>query len=351
VIKVSPDPVPQNDEKRFAVDVLKGVHTGSSPAHYGWIDSDTTGGPTYSWIDTTGFTKVGELGDNNYVQIPFEPGMHFPYYDSTYDFVVVSSNGWVALGSTNPGGDLDTVPDKLPTPTSPNRCVYAWWDDLAVGAGFGHGALFFQWLGVTPNRYMVVVYEDAIRVGADTSNGITFELIFRENGTITCQYKDVETGDLNFDNGKNSSIGLENKDGTDGVNYLYARPPMSSAVNDPANRLSPGRAITFMLTTPGVAEERTSLAPGLRLATITNPVRGPLRLSYDLPRAGYVSVRICDLTGNCVSRLAADVQRPGRHDLTWARTDGRGQPVPAGVYFCTLTADGQRSSTKVVLTE
>jgi hypothetical protein len=347
----SPDSVPQNDEKRFAVDVLKGAHNGSSPLNYAWIDSDTTGGPTYAWIDTNGFNILPDLDDNGYINLPFEPGMHFPYYDSTYDYVLVSANGWVALGWSNPGGDMDTVPDKLPSPSVPNRCVYAWWDNLAQGARFGHGYVFYRWFGVEPNRYMVLVFQDVNRVGTDTANGITFELIFHENGTILCQYKDIETGDLNFDNGKNASIGLENKDGSDGLNYLYARPPMSTAVNDLANRLSPGRAIMFTPTPTGVAEERTSPVPGLRLATTTSPVRGPLRLSYDLPRVAYVSVSIYDLTGTCVSRLADGVQQPGHHDLTWARTDSRGQPVPAGIYFCTLATEGQRFSRKVVLTE
>ena len=239
------DLVPQNDEKRFAVDVLKGAHTGSSPLQYGWIDSDTTSGPTYSWIDTTGFMKVGELGDNRYVIVPFEPGMHFPYYDSTYDNVVVSANGWVSLGATSPGGDLDTVADTIPTPNVPNRCVYAWWDNLAVGENYGHGNIYYRQFGYAPNRYLVIVYEDANRVGADTSNGITFELIFHENGTINVQYKDVETGDLSFDNARNATIGLENKDGSDGLCYLYAVPPLSGDVNGLANRLSPGRAIMF----------------------------------------------------------------------------------------------------------
>jgi hypothetical protein len=244
VIRVPTDPVPQNDEKRFAVDVLKGAYTGASPLGYDWIDSDTTGGPTYSWIDTAGFTKVGELGDNNYVILPL--GMNFPFYDSTYDNVVVSSNGWVALGSSIPSSwGMATVPDRLPSPSGPNRCVYAWWDDLAVGAGFGHGNIYYRWFDVAPNRYMVVVYEDANRVGADTSNGITFELIFHENGTINVQYKDVETNNYNFDNGRNSCIGLENKDGSDGLCYLYARPNLSNGINGLANRLSPGRAIKF----------------------------------------------------------------------------------------------------------
>lgn len=237
------DSVPQNDEKRFTVDVLKGVHTGRTTLKYAWIDSDTTGGPTFAWIDTNGFSNIGDLGDNGSVPVYFEPGMRFRYYDSTYDRVLVSANGWVSLGPS--GGTQNTTPDKLPSPTEPNRCIYPWWDDLAQGALFGRGLVYHRWFGVRPNRYMVLVFKNVNRVGTDTANGITFEIIFRENGTILCQYLDVETGDPAFDYGRSACIGLENGDGSDGLNYLYARPPMSTAVNDPANRLSSGRAILF----------------------------------------------------------------------------------------------------------
>jgi len=342
------DSVPQNDEKRFTVDVLKGAHTGSSPLNYAWIDSDTTGGPAYAWIDTNGFNILPNLDDNGYINLPFQPGMHFPYYDSLYDYVLVSANGWVALGHSNPGGDLDTVPDKLPVPTAPNRCVYAWWDNLAQGPRFGHGYCFYRSFGVAPDRYMVIVFQDVNRVGTDTANGITFELVFRENGTITCQYQDVECGDLNFDCGRSACIGLENKDGSDGLCYLYARPPMSNAGNDPANRLSPGRAILFTPFPTGVADERTS---GPCLIGFSNPVRGRLRLFYSLPRTARVSVCLYSATGTNVATLADGVMQPGRHDLTWARNDSRGRSLPAGVYFCTLIADGQRHSRKAVLTK
>ncbi len=282
IVRVPTDPVPQNDEKRFAVDVLKGAHTGRSPLGYDWIDSDTTTGPTYAWIDTTGFFKVGELGDNSYFVIQFEPGMHFPYYDSTYNNVLVSANGWVALGHTNPGGDLDTVALQLPTPNVPNRCVYAWWDDLALGAGFGHGNLFYRWYGFAPDRYMVVTYMDATRVGADTSNGISFQFIFHENGSVICQYKDVECGDLNYDNARNATIGIENELGTDGLCYLYARPPLSLGVNPLANRLSAGRAVRFY-------PERKDAAARAIIRPRSYEFNGPITPQARIQNVGTVS--------------------------------------------------------------
>jgi hypothetical protein len=45
-----------------------------------------------------------------------------------------------------------------------------------------------------------------------------------------------------------------------------------------------------------------------------------------------------------------EAQTPGIHyNLGWR--DAKGRSDPAGVYFCTLVAEGQRFSRKVVLTE
>jgi len=56
-------------------------------------------------------------------------------------------------------------------------------------------------------------------------------------------------------------------------------------------------------------------------------------------------------TGTCASTLVDGIQQPGRHALTWNRTDSRGRPLPAGVYFLTLDNRAKRISRKVVLTE
>ena len=52
-----------------------------------------------------------------------------------------------------------------------------------------------------------------------------------------------------------------------------------------------------------------------------------------------------------MTTLANKDQKPGYYHMRCSPTDARGRSVPAGVYFCTLAAEGQRFSRKVVLTE
>ncbi len=49
--------------------------------------------------------------------------------------------------------------------------------------------------------------------------------------------------------------------------------------------------------------------------------------------------------------LANEEEKPGYHGLTWDRQDAKGHGSACGVYFCTLSAENQRFSRKVVLTE
>ncbi len=238
-----PDDIPQNDDVRFDVEIVKGTHTGTSPLGYAFIDSDTIGGPVFSWIDTAGFGIAPNLGNEERINIP--TFFNFRFYDSTYNYVYASANGWFAMGTASPGGTGDSLPRVLPNTDLPNRAVYPFWDNLAMGPGFGGGQLRYKTLGSAPNRYFVLTWQNVNRVGTDTTNGLTFQAIVRENGTFDIQYRDVQVGSPAHDYGRGISVGLESPDGTDGVGYLYSRPPMSGALNDPGNRLTNGRAIRF----------------------------------------------------------------------------------------------------------
>ena len=82
-----------------------------------------------------------------------------------------------------------------------------------------------------------------------------------------------------------------------------------------------------------------------------NPARTRLTINYALPRQARVTLKLYDIAGKLVTTFANGSQRPGYYHIAWNRQDARGRSVPAGVYFCALTADGKRLTRKVVLTE
>jgi hypothetical protein len=107
-------------------------------------------------------------------------------------------------------------------------------------------------------------------------------------------------------------------------------------------------------STPGGVQSATNviLPKTLSLAQpFPNPARTRLNIAYALPRATRVSVRLYDVAGKLVNTLASGEKKPGYYNLTWNRQDTRGRSCACGVYFCTLSAENQRFSRKVILTE
>jgi hypothetical protein len=82
-----------------------------------------------------------------------------------------------------------------------------------------------------------------------------------------------------------------------------------------------------------------------------NPARTRLNIAYALPHQTRVVLKMYDVAGKLVTTLANGDQRPGYHSMTWNRQDIKGRTCACGVYFCTLTAENQRFSRKVVLTD
>ncbi len=85
---------------------------------------------------------------------------------------------------------------------------------------------------------------------------------------------------------------------------------------------------------------------GLRCLT---PAASGMTFHYVLPGSGPVAVTIHDGSGRCIRELAAGTQAPGTHELRWDGCDGRGVPVPSGVYHCAVRTWFGTGTRKAVL--
>ncbi|MCX6841930.1 MAG: T9SS type A sorting domain-containing protein [candidate division WOR-3 bacterium] len=81
-----------------------------------------------------------------------------------------------------------------------------------------------------------------------------------------------------------------------------------------------------------------------------NPFRDRTQISYQLPSAGNVSLRVYDATGRTVRTLQNGFQKPGAYSVSWDSKDNRGHLVPHGVYFYRLDTKGFRDVKKAVVT-
>jgi len=116
---------------------------------------------------------------------------------------------------------------------------------------------------------------------------------------------------------------------------------VEAAVDDFGLYAFPNVVAVEGFTTPG----RMALA----LAS-SNPATGPMRLSYVLPAADAISLRVYDLRGRAVRTLVSGPQEAGGHIAEWDGRDDRGGPLPSGTYFARLAGGGMAVTRTLVRT-
>ena len=88
-----------------------------------------------------------------------------------------------------------------------------------------------------------------------------------------------------------------------------------------------------------VAVPETPIARCVLHPAFPNPFNPVTNVSYEIGRAGPVSLVIYGLDGRRVATLVNEDQAAGIHSATWAGLDDRGRSVASGVYICRLLAD------------
>jgi len=99
-------------------------------------------------------------------------------------------------------------------------------------------------------------------------------------------------------------------------------------------------------TPPSAADEKPSVRP-LRFAlaqNYPNPFNPVTEISYDVPEAGHVSLRVFDLTGREVAVLANGIAAAGSYRATFG-----GDGLPSGVYLARLQCRDQTGVRKMIL--
>jgi hypothetical protein len=81
-----------------------------------------------------------------------------------------------------------------------------------------------------------------------------------------------------------------------------------------------------------------------------NPFNPSTRIRYEVPvGGGKVTIRVFDVAGRFVKTLVDGFETQGRKTITWDGTNGRGNHVASGVYFCRMEAPGFAKTVKVTL--
>ncbi len=194
-------------------------HTGVDSFGYRFVDSDTTGGPEFVWIDASrGDTIELADDDNRLVNLPFP----FPFYRQTLRDLYVVSNGYLTSTNTRAASNI-----PFPVPNL-NNLISPWWDDLNPVTG-GRIYTFYD----TTSDAFVVEWDSVMHYRS--GGPYTFEVVLYHSGDIIFSYKSLNSP-LN-----SSTIGIQGDNGDNGFYLEYT-------VN--GNPIIPHDSLTILFTRP-----------------------------------------------------------------------------------------------------
>lgn len=114
----------------------------------------------------------------------------------------------------------------------------------------------------------------------------------------------------------------------------------------PANNVM---AKTVHVRASGIAEPPHAVTGFALFEAVPNPAGRRTTLSYTLPAATPVDLRVYSSAGELVRTLRAGTEPAGTHSASWDGRDESGQPVGPGTYFCRLVAGSFRAARKLTL--
>jgi hypothetical protein len=247
------EPLAKGDESANGAGADLSAERRGGPDSFGYrfADSDGLDGPRFEWVEHEGGGTPLALAGDDESSDPLPIGFAFPFYGATFEFVNVSSNGWLSFSS-----DLTSYSNAPSLPnvgsTVPENLLAAFWDDLDL-----RGAASIRY-GGDAERF-VVQYTDVNRFASAAQ--LTFQVVLHASGRIVFQYLSM-TGTLD-----SATVGIQNGARTAGLVAAYNEPYVHDGLAVEFAPIAPWAAVTPAsgIVAPGAFAE---LAVELRSADL-----------------------------------------------------------------------------------
>ncbi len=213
-------------------------------------DFYTFNATTGNYTPITG-TSISSILSDDALSESITLGFGFPYGESTFSTIVVSSNGWVGLGTSLTHSNLSnqlSSGDWYPV-------LAALWDDTSLGGGDCQYLLS----GTAPNRVFTVQYMN-LRWNYWADNQFNYQIRLYETGKVDFVYGPSTGGPENA----SASIGINMSPG--GANWFYsvtpgAVPSVSQTAENTSISTWPGAGSIYeFLPTPPATHDLAAFA-------------------------------------------------------------------------------------------
>ncbi len=327
----------------------------TGPDEYGYyayedVDAGFSATPTYNWLELDpaygGASDASHpVSDEDMFDIDLPES--FTYYGESYDHIWVCSNGWFSFEHAR-------IPEfrnwPLPAPIGAPALVSPMWDDLNCWDSWINSDSTFEIFtryDAGDNRFIIEWSRAANRYGRQTQTNYeeTFEVVLEYSGegdgSLLFQYLAAENVDAN---NNYFTVGIEDYDHLRGLNLTYGNIYPASM-----HEVTAGRAIRITTDPPDAFSDAddtpVSLPDKFALhAPYPNPFNPRTSLSFDLPRAANVKLRIYDVLGREVVLLVSGMKSAGSHTIQWNASD-----FSTGLYFARFEADDFVQTRKLLL--
>ncbi|MGH1366698.1 MAG: cellulase family glycosylhydrolase [Calditrichia bacterium] len=102
--------------------------------------------------------------------------------------------------------------------------------------------------------------------------------------------------------------------------------------------------MSFLLVATGIDDEGNIVDDFQLDQNYPNPFNPTTTISYTLPKAADVQLKIVDTQGRVIRELVSEKKTSGKQNVEWNGRDDNGRPVSSGVYYYSIEArDGQFS--------
>lgn len=145
---------------------------------------------------------------------PFNIGFSFTFYGNSYSQFYVTSNGLVMFG----GSSGDYTEDPIPNTSTPNNFIAAFWDDLVINAA---GRILYTTIGAAPNRKCIIQWTNMGFWSSTVLVGTFSVILYEGSNDIQIQYRSIIDNFSDRSHGSSATVGIENSNGTAGVQYAY----------------------------------------------------------------------------------------------------------------------------------